>query len=123
MVFVRRTPWTCRHPAGGRWQERLVDLGLVDQIGDFKDAIKVAAKLANLQDYNLDFRQRPMDTFEKLAQQLSSGVAVNVSMLPESLLLSKMTPKPLDKATKPLQFLQKLNDPQGLYLFCAECIL
>ena len=98
-------------------------LGLIDQVGDLREAIVVAAELADLQEYQIDFRQRPMDVFEKLAMQLSDASNPNIGIFPFQLKLNSHMPKALVNATKSIKLFQKLNDPRGIYMYCAECLL
>ena len=111
--------------AGGRiWTGReAFQLGLIDQVGDLKEAIVVAAELADLQEYQIDFRQRPMDVFERLAMQLSDASNPNVGIFPFQLKLNSHMPKALVNATESIRLFQELNDPRGIYLYCAECLL
>ena len=98
-------------------------LGLIDQVGDLREAIVVAAELADLQEYQIDFRQRPMDVFEKLAMQLSDASDPHIGFFPFQLKLNSHMPKALVNATQSIKLFQKLNDPRGIYMYCAECLL
>ena len=81
------------------------------------------AELADLQEYQIDFRQRPMDVFERLAMQLSDASNPNIGIFPFQLKLNSHMPKALVNATESIRLFQEFNDPRGINLYCAECLL
>ncbi|SHF83592.1 signal peptide peptidase SppA [Vibrio gazogenes] len=94
--------------------------GLVDKMGDFDDAVALAAKLAKVDDYQLDWLEEPISTMQKLLIGLFSEARVSLgldvtTLLPES--LRSTTEKMLSDAT----LLNQLNDPKGQYAFCLNC--
>ncbi|ASA56789.1 signal peptide peptidase SppA [Vibrio gazogenes] len=94
--------------------------GLVDKMGDFDDAVALAAKLAKVDDYQLDWLEEPVSTMQKLLIGLFSEARVSLglnvtALLPES--LRSTTQKMLSDAT----LLNQLNDPKGQYAFCLNC--
>lgn len=94
--------------------------GLVDQIGDFDDAINAAAELAQLKDYNLTWMAKPLSpTQQFLADFMQSA---NISMDGP---LSKLIPDAFKPAAKQMaqsaDLLQSFNDPKGYYAFCLNC--
>ena len=111
--------------AGGKvWTGiEALELGLIDEIGDLGDAIEIAARLAKIDSYQLDFRQRPTDFFQRLASQLSSFSLSELRILPLPLDLDSGTRGALINGIQPMRLLQKLDDPRGIYTFCAECSL
>jgi len=120
------TPAEVHEIAQGRvWTgEKALELGLVDQLGDLNDAIEVAAELANLADYMVDYRRKPLSVYEQLLSGMSSsagasmaalGVRSHDSWLPE--ILSRQA----RSLAQPLQALEKLSDPRGMYLLCEQC--
>ena len=100
-----------------------LQLGLIDEIGDLRDAVKAAARLAKIDTYQLDFRQSPMDFFERLAMQLGNISLSELGFLPVEIKLNPRTHESLINATESIRLLQKLNDPRGIYVYCAECLL
>ncbi len=111
--------------AGGKvWTGiEALELGLIDEIGDLGDAIEIAARLAKIDSYQLDFRQRPTDFFQRLASQLSSFSLSELRILPLPLDLDSGTRGALINGIQPMRLLQKLDDPRGIYTYCAECSL
>ncbi|MGO2155326.1 MAG: signal peptide peptidase SppA [Serratia proteamaculans] len=94
--------------------------GLVDQLGDFDDAVKKAAELAQLKQWQLNwFVDTPSLTDMVLSQ---FGVSIHAmlpaaiqSMLPASLASVAMAVK-----EQPGLF-NNLNDPQNRYAICLTC--
>ena len=102
--------------------------GLVDQLGDLNDAILVAAEIADLDDYQIDYRRKEMTPIETLITELNRNVAeslhglglvsgVNSSMSNNSLL------RYAKKVLEPLNLINALNDPKDIYLYCDKCPL
>ena len=102
--------------------------GLVDQLGDLNDAILVAAEIADLDDYQIDYRRKEMTPIETLITELNSNVAeslhglglvsgANSSMSNNSLL------RYAKKVLEPLNLINVLNDPKDIYLYCDKCPL
>ncbi len=97
-----------------------MSFGLVDQMGDFDDAIKLAAELAELDTYNTYWVEEPLSSSEQIIQELMKNISVNLgfnvdNMLPESL-------QPVAKQLKQdLSIMQSFNDPKGHYAFCLNC--
>ncbi|MFT5389449.1 MAG: protease-4, partial [Porticoccaceae bacterium] len=52
--------------------------GLVDQLGDLNDAILVAAEIADLDNYQVDYRRKEMTPIEALLTGLNSNVAASL---------------------------------------------
>ncbi|MBF8999906.1 signal peptide peptidase SppA [Vibrio nitrifigilis] len=95
-------------------------IGLVDQLGDFDDAVTVAAKLANLQSYDLDWIAEPLTPAQQLLQDVLSEAHTSLGLN-----LSSMVPAALQPAAKQLtesaSLLNSFNDPKGVYAFCLNC--
>lgn len=99
--------------------------GLIDQLGDLDDAISVAAELADLDDYQIDFRRKKMDPFEAFISQLNANIKPILTRLGGQ---SNQSPSSTDfireyaeRFAEPLLQLQQLNDPKGIYLYCEKC--
>ena len=64
--------------------------GLIDQLGDFDDAVQAAAELANMDAYNLYWVKEPLTPMEQFLEELSMSLNVSVkaelfSLAPEAL--------------------------------------
>ncbi len=97
-----------------------VNAGLVDQLGDFDDAVILAAELADIKDYNIYWVQEQLSPMEQIMQELSKNLQVSLgwditSLLPHSL-------KPIsDQVVADSALLNNLNDPKGYYSLCLTC--
>ncbi|WP_322803814.1 signal peptide peptidase SppA [Vibrio alfacsensis] len=97
-----------------------LSFGLIDQMGDFDDAVKLAAELANVTDYNIYWVEEPLSPSEQFIQEFMNQVKVSLGIDATSLL-----PKSLQPVAKQLEadasMLQSFNDPKGYYAFCLNC--
>lgn len=94
--------------------------GLVDQLGDFDDAVKKAAELAQLKQWQLNwFVDTPSLTDMVLSQ---FGVSIH-AMLPAA--IQSMLPAPLASVAMAVKeqpgLFNNLNDPQNRYAICLTC--
>ena len=121
------TPEEIHEIAQGRvWTgTQALDNGLIDEIGDLKDAIDVAAMLAGIQDYTVDYPRKEMTPFETLITEINNNVADflgTVGLTPE---LKSIIPKTFhhytNKIFDPIRMMETLNDPKGVYLYCEQC--
>ncbi|MDA9091041.1 signal peptide peptidase SppA [bacterium] len=119
------TPAAVHEIAQGRvWTgEKALALGLVDQLGDLNDAIKVAAELANLAEYEVDYRRKPLTVYEQLLMEMSSNISASVAGLGLKSWLPNSLREQAQVILKPLQVLDTLTDPRGIYLYCESCPL
>lgn len=104
--------------------EQALELGLVDQLGDLNEAIKVAAELANLADYMVDYRRKPLSVYEQLLVGMSSNVATSMTSLgiePQGSWLPEILSRQAKTLAQPLELLDSLSDPKGIYLLCEQC--
>ncbi|WP_375750721.1 signal peptide peptidase SppA [Vibrio sp. HN007] len=94
--------------------------GLVDQMGDFDDAIDVAAELAGVEDYNIYWVEESLTPTEEFIQQLMDRIEASVGID-----VSSMLPKALQPVTQKVmqdaELLSSFNDPKGYYAFCLNC--
>lgn len=119
------TPAAVHEIAQGRvWTgEKALELGLVDQLGDLNDAIMVAAELANLEEYEVDYRRKPLTVYEQLLMEMNTNISASLSGLGISSLLPVTIRQQAMKILEPLRVLDTLNDPRGIYLYCGNCPL
>ncbi len=99
------------------------EIGLVDELGTLKDAIAAIAKNAGLDKYKVEFIQRPLSPKEEFVRSLTGGQS---GILAPNTLLEKFASlrllNDLAPALKPLQEIQSLNDPRGIYVKCFDCV-
>lgn len=97
------------------------ELGLVDELGDLQAAIEAAARVAGLEQYEVEEIRKPLDFREQLLQELANGqvagwlVQRSQGWMPQSWLVG------LYNLGNKLNPLGRLNDPRGMYLQCFEC--
>ncbi|MBT6319802.1 MAG: signal peptide peptidase SppA [Porticoccaceae bacterium] len=120
------TPAEVHEIAQGRvWTgEQALELGLVDQLGDLNEAVKVAAGLANLADYMVDYRRKPLSAYEQLLLSMSSSAGTSLANLDietKDSWLPDLLSRQAKTLVQPLQALDNLSDPRGMYLFCDQC--
>lgn len=94
--------------------------GLIDQLGDFDDAVKKTAELAKLPQWQLNwFIDAPSMTDMLLSQ---FGVSIH-AMLPAA--IQSMLPAPLASVALAVKeqpgLFNNLNDPQHRYAICLTC--
>ncbi len=99
------------------------EIGLVDELGTLNDVITAIAQAANLSSYSVEFVHRPLSPKEEFLRSLTESQAG--SLMPQSFLESFSSLQLLNTLTpalKPLSDLQKMNDPQGIYVQCLDCV-
>lgn len=94
--------------------------GLVDQLGDFDDAVKKAAELAKLQQWQLDWFVDTPSLSDMVLSQF--GVSIH-AMLPAA--IQAMLPAPVASVANAVKeqpgLFNNLNDPQNRYAICLTC--
>ena len=100
--------------AGGRiWAGyKALELGLVDKIGGLDEAIKSAAKRAEVEDYEIKSYKKPMDPFEVLLNELLDNINIDINVDPRLKLINKS----LKKHQKLLE-----QENKNILLYCFEC--
>ncbi|CAM3533930.1 Protease 4 [Vibrio aerogenes CECT 7868] len=99
-----------------------LDNGLVDQLGDFDDAVRAAAELAKLKphQYQLDWMEEPLSPMEKILMDVVSETRASLGLNIESLVPESLRPV-TQQMISDSSFLNALNDPRGQYAFCLNC--
>lgn len=94
--------------------------GLVDEIGDFDDAIAAAASLAELESYNIYWVEEPLSATEQFIQEFMNQVQISIGLDIQSMIPSSLQPV-TQQLAQDSQLLSNFNDPQGRYAFCLNC--
>ncbi|EHJ9957873.1 signal peptide peptidase SppA [Vibrio parahaemolyticus] len=97
-----------------------LSFGLVDQIGDFDDAVELAAKLASVTDYGIYWVEEPLSPTELFLQEFMNQVKVSLGVDATSLLPKSLQPV-AQQFEQDASLLQSFNDPKGQYAFCLNC--
>jgi protease-4 len=95
--------------------------GLVDQLGGYDDAVRLAAKLANLgEDYDVKVLETEIGIGEALGLRLRATLARIVAPLLPDAMLPKV-PEVLAPLVRASQSVSRLKDPRRLYTYCMAC--
>ncbi|EGQ8133837.1 signal peptide peptidase SppA [Vibrio parahaemolyticus] len=97
-----------------------LSFGLVDQMGDFDDAVELAAKLANVTDYGIYWVEEPLSPTELFLQEFMNQVKVSLGVDATSLLPKSLQPV-AQQFEQDASLIQSFNDPKGQYAFCLNC--
>ena len=100
--------------------EDALKIGLVDKIGDFDDAVALAAQLAKLEKYNLYWVEEPLSPAQEFIKNFLNQVSVAMHIDPLAILPESMRPA-VSQVTNDARLLQSFNDPKGQYAFCLNC--
>lgn len=95
-------------------------LGLVDKMGDFDDAIALAAELAKLDSYNLYWVEEPLTPAQQFLQEFINQVHVNLGVDTTAWLPAALQPV-ANQLVQDASLLNSFNDPKGQYAFCLPC--
>lgn len=89
--------------------------GLVDKLGDFDDAIEMAATLANISDYQIDWQKQE-------GNWLNAFYSDMIAMMPKSTaeVLFEQIPE-IKQIKQQVSFWDKFQDGQNRYIYCLNC--
>lgn len=96
------------------------ELGLVDQLGSFEDAVKSTAGLAEIETYDLVYWEDEIPFEEKLIAQMierfsgAKAVPQSRNISPEKILL--------DQIKAHFSLFTRFNDPNHAYVLCMSCL-
>ena len=97
---------------------RALELGLVDEIGDMKQAIAKAAELAKMDQFDTKLIEQELTTEQQFIQQL---VGASAAYIPQSVHKSSILETMLMQWSEVIEEFAKFDDPQGMYLYCEQC--
>jgi len=99
---------------------KALELGLVDKLGTFEDAVTSAAARAGVEDYKVAFWEDPIPWQAKLIMDIMERNTTIGSML----LAKAMTPQDIlaAKIMAKLSIFGQLNDPNHAYVLCVSCM-
>ncbi|WP_037054041.1 signal peptide peptidase SppA [Rheinheimera baltica] len=101
---------------------KALELGLVDKLGTFDDAVKAAAEKAGLSQYDVKVVKQSLTPSEQMIKELlgeakAQGWLPQTHVSPEQKLLSKFT----HQLKQDFVLLNQFNDPNGVYSYCVGC--
>lgn len=94
--------------------------GLVDRLGDLDEAIESTATLAGLAEgeYHVEYFEPELSVSERLLVELFKVAAPVISAIGFEPRVPAALSRLIDAASEPLAFLQRFNDPRGIYAYC-----
>ncbi|WP_328590336.1 signal peptide peptidase SppA [Veronia nyctiphanis] len=97
-----------------------MNIGLVDQLGDFDDAITAAAELAGIDNYSLNWMREELTPAEQFFYDMLNQASVMIGAQVKAQLPS-VAQEFSGKVLAELKTLDQFNDPTGRYAFCLNC--
>ena len=96
------------------------EFGLVDKLGNLEDAIASAATLAELSEdeYSVQYYTRELSLAEQIALEMIHMAAPLTRALNVGPRLPESFQTLLDIAAEPFRFVDHLNDPRDIYVYC-----
>ena len=96
------------------------EFGLVDELGNLEDAIASAATLADLSEdeYRLQYYTRELSLAEQIALEMIHMAAPLTRALNVGPRLPDSFETLLEIAAEPFRFVDRLNDPRDIYVYC-----
>jgi protease-4 len=94
--------------------------GLVDELGDFDDAVRIAAEMAELEDYRIEVFKEESDPLEELLAALGADAAATIAG-PDGLFGTGLFSTAARTSAGELQAISLMNDPNGVYATCLAC--
>ncbi|WP_288130466.1 signal peptide peptidase SppA [Microbulbifer sp.] len=108
---------------GQVWTGRTaLELGLVDELGNLKDAIADAAQVAELDQFEVMEIQRELTPSERIMRALADNVDAVIGETVRTNMPLGAWLQSLQPALQPLQELQSFQDPRALYVRCMNCV-
>ncbi|MDF7670150.1 signal peptide peptidase SppA [Orbaceae bacterium ESL0721] len=100
--------------------QEALDIGLVDKLGDFDDAVSLAVKVAKLSDYRIDWQTPKTSWFSAMFSNMMTFMPTTVS---RSVVGSFLTQLPEVKQLQQSAILwdKFATDPQNRYIYCLNC--
>ncbi len=94
--------------------------GLVDKLGGLPAAIESAAELAGLESgsYTLDYVEQELGFTERLILEMTAKAVATTDRLFGLPRWPASVTQALETALEPLAFIDRLNDPRGIYAYC-----
>lgn len=94
--------------------------GLVDELGHLPDAIESAAELAGLESgsYMLDYVEQELGFTERLLLSLTATVVAGIDRLVDLPRWPASVTQAFESTLEPMAFIDRLNDPRGIYAYC-----
>jgi protease-4 len=97
-----------------------LDRGLIDKLGGLPEAIQSAAELAGLEEdsYMLDYVEQQLGFVETLMLSMTAKVLAGVDRLVDLPRWPTSVTQALESTLEPMAFIERFNDPRGIYAYC-----
>ena len=97
-----------------------LERGLVDRLGGFEEATNSAAELAGLEEgtFVLEYVEQQLGFAERLVLSMSARVVAGLDRVIDLPRLPSAVAEALESQLAPLAFIDRLNDPRGIYAYC-----
>ncbi|XBQ16532.1 MAG: signal peptide peptidase SppA [Oceanicaulis sp.] len=97
-----------------------LDNGLVDELGDFDDAIRIAAEMAELEDYRITVFEEESDPVQEILEALGMEAGAMIGG-PDGLFGTGLFVQAAQATAGELRQINMMNDPNGIYATCLSC--
>lgn len=99
--------------------QKAFEFGLIDQLGNFNDAVITAAKLANLQSYSIKLIEKTLTPMEQFYRDVLNVTISSLGIEPaKPTIINKL----FGEIETRFEIFNEFDDPQNAYLYCMECI-
>ncbi|GGI74555.1 protease [Shewanella hanedai] len=98
--------------------KKAVSLGLVDELGDLKQAVAKAAEMAELDDFDSEIIEQELTPQEQFVQEMFASVAMH---LPQSSGNNSVLEQLFSQWSSAIDEFRSFDDPKGMYLYCDNC--
>ncbi|MEC4724110.1 signal peptide peptidase SppA [Shewanella sp. D64] len=98
--------------------KKAVTLGLVDELGDLKQAVAKAAEMAQLDDFDSEIIEQELTPQELFIQEMLASAAM---YLPQSASHSSVLEQLFSQWSSAIDEFRSFDDPNGMYLYCDSC--
>lgn len=98
-----------------------LDHKLVDSLGGLDEAIKAAARRANVENYTIRYVEKELSPFDQFVSELQNSVEVTLGLKEEIAPPPSFGVKVLSNVARELKPLMSMNDPNHVYLICEMC--
>jgi protease-4 len=97
-----------------------LDRGLVDRLGTLAEAIDSAAELAGLErdTYTLEYVEPQLGFAERMLLSLTAKAVAGANRFVDAPRWPATVSQVLESTLEPMAFIDRLNDPRGVYAFC-----
>ncbi len=96
-----------------------LELGLVDRLGDLADAIRSAAKMAALKQYDIIYVKQPLTAREKIIRRLNRFLSTAAVRLGAGARFPAV--RFYEDVGREIRQVLELDDPRGGYAYCLTC--